>query len=100
VGYEEPPADFPLLDGMQYNRYFPGHQIAMPPPLADGGVEYADGTEATVERMATDVSHFLAWAAEPKLESRKGTGRAVVFYLIVLTAMLYAVKRKVWAKVH
>ena len=32
-GYEEPPADFDLSDGMNYNAYFPGHQIAMAQPL-------------------------------------------------------------------
>jgi ubiquinol-cytochrome c reductase cytochrome c1 subunit len=101
TGYVEPPADFPLLEGMNYNAYFPGHQIAMPPPLIeDSGLEYPDGTPATVEQMSSDVSHFLAWAAEPKLEQRKRTGIKVVLFLIVFSAMLYAVKRKVWADVH
>jgi ubiquinol-cytochrome c reductase cytochrome c1 subunit len=100
TGYEEPPAGFALLEGMQYNKYFPGHQIAMPPPLSDDGVKYADGTPATVDQMARDVSQFLTWAAEPKLEDRKKTGVGVVLFLIVLTCMLYAVKRKVWAPLH
>jgi ubiquinol-cytochrome c reductase cytochrome c1 subunit len=85
---------------MFYNAAFPGHAIAMPPPLADGAVTYADGTTATVPQMAHDVTTFLNWAAEPELEVRKKTGLRVMLYLVLLTAMLYAVKRKVWSKLH
>jgi ubiquinol-cytochrome c reductase cytochrome c1 subunit len=100
TGYEEPPQGFALLENLNYNKYFPGHQIAMPPPLSDDGVKYADGTPATVDQMARDVSQFLTWTAEPKLENRKKTGVGVVLFLIVLTCMLYAVKRRVWAPLH
>ena len=89
TGYEdEPPAGFELADGMNYNRFFPGHQIAMAPPLFEEGVEYADGTEATVERMAADVTAFLAWAAEPELERRKSLGIWVVGVLAILVNLL------------
>jgi len=88
-----------MQQGMNYNAYFPGHQIAMPPPLQPGAVSYADGTEATLERMSADVATFLAWASEPELESRKRMGVKVLLFLFVLTGMLYAVKRKVWAGV-
>lgn len=100
TGYHEAPADFQLLEGLNYNVYFPGNQIAMVPPLSDDAVEYHDGTAATIDQMAADVATFLTWAAEPTLEERKQTGIKVILYLIVLTAMLYAVKRKVWADVH
>ncbi len=100
TGYHEPPADMAVPDGLYYNAYFPGHLIAMPPPLSDGAVEYADGTEATVAQMASDVTYFLTWLAEPKLEERKQTGIKVVLFLIVLTALLYAYKRRIWADVH
>jgi ubiquinol-cytochrome c reductase cytochrome c1 subunit len=101
TGYEEePPADVEVMEGMYYNAYFPGHQIVMPPPLAEDAVEYADGTPATVDRMARDLVQFLAWAAEPELEERKRMGIKVSLFLIVFTGMLYAVKRKVWADVH
>ncbi len=96
VGYEEPPANVTLQDGQYYNRYFPGHVIAKPPPLSDGAVTYADGTEATVPQMAADVTSFLAWASEPNLEASKRMGVKTVLFLIVFTGLLYAVKRKIW----
>ena len=101
TGYGAAPADFKLQEGMSYNEYFPDHQIAMPQPLTgDGQVEFADGTKATVPQMAHDLATFLSWAAEPKLEARKHMGVKVILFLIALTLMLYAVKRKVWAGVH
>jgi ubiquinol-cytochrome c reductase cytochrome c1 subunit len=100
TGYGEPPAGVTIAEGMNYNKYFPGHQIAMPPPLSDGAVTYADGTKATVDQMAHDVANFLAWTAEPKLEERHLIGVKTVLFLIVLTALLYGVKRKIWAAVH
>ena len=99
-GYEDPPSGFQLADGMQYNKYFPGHQIAMAAPLSDDRVEYADGTKATVDQMARDVSEFLMWTAEPKLEDRKRLGLKVVLFLLLLTGLFYAAKRKVWADLH
>jgi ubiquinol-cytochrome c reductase cytochrome c1 subunit len=99
-GYQEPPADVTGPPGTYYNLYFPGHWLAMPPPLAEGGVTYADGTEATVDQMAADVATFLTWAGEPTLEARKQSGLKVMLFLIVLTALLFATKRKVWAALH
>lgn len=100
TGYKDPPADFDLLDGLSYNEYFPGHQIAMAPPIFEGSVEYMDGTEASLDQMASDVATFLAWTAEPELEERKRMGIKVILFLIVLTGLLYAVKRKIWADLH
>lgn len=97
TGYTDPPEGFVLMDGMSYNKYFPGHQIAMPNVLNPGQVEYADGTEATVEQMARDVTTFLAWAAEPELEQRRAMGVRIILFLVVLGGLTYAVKRKIWA---
>lgn len=99
-GYHEPPADMELTAGQNYNIYFPGNRIAMAQPLYEDSVEYQDGTAATVDQMAADVATFLMWTAEPKLEVRKQTGIKVILFLIVFTAILYAVKRKVWADLH
>jgi ubiquinol-cytochrome c reductase cytochrome c1 subunit len=100
TGYTQPPAGFHLGEGMNYNKYFPGHQIAMPQPLHDGQVTYADGTTASVEQMARDVSTFLTWAANPEMEQRKQMGVKVILFLVFMTALTYAVKRKVWANAH
>ncbi len=96
-GYEDGPEDF---EGANYNKYFPGHNIAMAQPLFDDQVEYQDGTPATQEQMARDVSQFLMWAAEPKLEARRSLGIRVMLYLIILAGLMYFVKRKVWADAH
>lgn len=100
TGYADPPAGVEVMEGMHYNRYFPGNQIAMAPPLNDGQVTFHDGTRATVDQMARDVTTFLAWAAEPELEERRALGVKVVLFLTILGGLVYAVKRKVWAEVH
>jgi ubiquinol-cytochrome c reductase cytochrome c1 subunit len=100
TGYADPPSDVTLMQGMHYNRYFPGNQIAMPQPLQAERVTYADGTRATLEQEAQDLVTFLAWAAEPELEARKAMGVKVLLFLLVFTGILYAVKRRVWAKLH
>jgi ubiquinol-cytochrome c reductase cytochrome c1 subunit len=100
TGYVDPPADVTVPEGQYYNKYFPGHLVGMPPILQPDGVTYADGTAATPEQMAHDVSVFLTWAAEPHLEARKQMGVKVILFLLVFTGMMYAVKRKVWADVH
>lgn len=98
TGYgEEPPADMETAPGMSYNPYFPGQQIAMPQPLYDGLVQYADGTEASVDQMARDVVTFLQWAGEPKLEERKSMGFKVIIYMAILAVILFFANRRVWA---
>ncbi len=97
TGYREtPPAGVTLMDGMYYNDWFAGHQIAMAPPLSDDRVTYADGTKATLAQQAHDLSVFLAWAASPHLEARNSLGVKVMIFLIILAGLLYATKRKVW----
>ncbi|MBF0137300.1 MAG: cytochrome c1 [Magnetococcus sp. DMHC-1] len=86
--------------GDQFNRYFPGNFFSMPQPLSDKQVEYTDGTESTLPQMSRDVVTFLAWAAEPTAPERKSTGHKVILFLIVWTVMLYAVKKRIWARVH
>jgi len=100
TGYVDPPAGVTLMDGMHYNQYYPGHQIAMGAPLNPDQVDYADGTKATVEQMAHDVSTFLQWAAEPELEQRRALGVKIIIFLTILAGLTYAVKRKVWADVE
>jgi len=100
TGYlDEAPEGFELAEGMAYNIYFAGNQIAMPQPLYGDDVEYADGTEATLEQEAKDITAFLAWAAEPELEERKSMGIGVLIFLGVLFVMVVAVKKAVWRDV-
>jgi len=99
-GYHEAPDGQEVADGMYYNAYYPGHQIAMPSPLSDDGVEYSDGTAATINQQARDVSAFLAWATEPNMEQRKRMGVMVLIFLTAMTGLFYVSKRKIWADVH
>ena len=99
VGYEDPPAGVNLDDGVYYNKYMAGNKIKMPNNLIDGLVEYADGTESTVDQMAKDVTTFLAWAAEPELEERHKTGVKVIIYLLLLTILVYLSMKKIWSRI-
>ncbi|AWK85425.1 cytochrome c1 [Azospirillum thermophilum] len=100
TGFEEPPAGVNLMPGMNYNKYFPGHQVGMPNILQPDGVSYADGTKATVEQQAKDVATFLTFAAEPHMDARKQMGVKVILFLIVLAGLMYATKRKLWSTLH
>lgn len=116
--YEENPECAPDgIDGYYYNTAFPnggvpdsckdehgvstvpGSWIAMPNPLSDDLVTYADGHPATVSNMSADVSSFLLWAAEPKLMARKEAGFKAVLFLIILSTLLYLTNKKIWAGV-
>ena len=99
MGYEEPPAGMKLDDGVYYNKYMIGNKIKMASPLSEGIVEYSDGTEATMDQMAKDVTTFLAWAAEPELEERHRVGFKVIIYLILLTILVYLSMKKIWSRV-
>lgn len=99
LGYIDQPDDFDLGDGLTYNAYFPGHQIAMAMPLFEDAVEYADGTPATVEQLTEDVTVFLNWAAEPELEARHELGLRVMLFMLALTILVYFSNKRVWADI-
>lgn len=99
TGYLTPPSDVELATGMQYNPWFRGGQIRMPPPLPDNRVTFEDGTEATNDQMAADVVEFLAWAADPHTEERKRLGFIVIAYLAVLTVLLWFAYKRLWRNV-
>ncbi len=126
VGYEDAPSTVEVAPGLYYNPYFPGDMsqnlkpeyvdekgyaqegvevplggvLAMAPPLADGMIEYADGSPQTVEQYAADVTEFLMWAAEPKMEARKSLGFVTIIYLVILAGLLYWSYRKIWSDAH
>jgi len=99
-GYEEPPKGFQLPAGGNYNKYFPGHNIAMPPPLQDGQMTFDDGAPQTLDQYSKDISAFLMWAAEPHMLARKRIGFQVLIFLIVLAGLMYVTKKKVWHEVE
>ena len=101
TGFQDPPpAGFKLNAGMYYNKAFPGHQIAMPPPLQAGTVTFTDGTKSTLHEEAVDVASYLTWAAEPKLDVRHNLGVKVLIFVGILTIIAYILKRQIWSDVH
>jgi ubiquinol-cytochrome c reductase cytochrome c1 subunit len=117
TGYEDNPACAPEDTEGYYNTAFPnggvpdackdehghatipGSWIAMPPPLSDDQVTYADGTPTTVDQMSMDAAAFLMWTAEPKLNARKEAGFTAVLILLVLAGLLYFTNKRIWANV-
>ena len=90
--------DFETGSGLYFNPYFANLNIAMAPPIvADGQVTFDDGTEATIDQMAKDVSAFLTWTAEPTLVKRKQTGWPVLGFLLFATILAWFAKNQVWA---
>lgn len=126
-GYKAAPDTVNIAQGQHYNVYYPGDMsllikdqyrdeeghilksvevpyggaFAMAPPLSEGIVDYADKSiPQTVEQYSTDVTEFLMWAAEPKMEARKALGMMTVIYLLILSGILYWSSRKIWSKAH
>jgi ubiquinol-cytochrome c reductase cytochrome c1 subunit len=104
TGYRNQPAqllkEFPdakTPPNLHYNPYFANLNLAMPPPLTTAGqVSYEDGTKPTVDQMARDVAAFLAWTAEPNLESRHAAGLAVSIFLLIAAILGYLAYQQIW----
>lgn len=103
TGYHEAPADVELPEGMYYNAAFPGHAIAMAPPLADGLITYEEGeggaVPLTLDQYSRDVAAYMQWMADPHMVSRKEAGFRVLLFLILFAGLMWMVKRKLWANV-
>ncbi len=97
---QTPPPGETIARGLYYNPYFPRHQIAMPPPLTDASVSFADGTPNTIDQEARDIATFLTWASEPKMDERKQTGFTVMLYLIGFAVLLFLSYRRIWHGHH
>ena len=100
MGYEEPPEGLEVGNGMYYNKWMDGNQIAMPAPILDGSVDYDDGTDTTAQQLSEDVVTFLKWAAEPELEVRKNLGIKVILFFLILGTVVYLAKNRLWRDVH
>lgn len=110
VAYDaKKPADVELTPGLYYNPVMDGGKIAMAAPLSDGLVEYSPvmvedhgemkevpAPEATVEQMAADVTEFLAWSSDPKMEARKSAGFMTMLYLLILSVLTWFSYKRVW----
>jgi len=107
TGYQQPSAalkkdfpDFTVPTGLHFNPYFATMNIAMAQQLTTHGqVQYDDGTDPSVDNMARDVSAFLVWAAEPKLEQRHAAGFWTVIFLIIACGLAWGAYKEVWADV-
>jgi ubiquinol-cytochrome c reductase cytochrome c1 subunit len=99
MGYEDPPAGFELEEGVYYNKYMDGKKIKMSNPLSEGIVTYADGTKATEDQMAKDVTTFLTWTAEPHLETRHKMGVKVLIFLIIFSILVYLSMKRIWSRI-
>jgi len=113
ISYDTPmPSDMELTPGLSFNPVMDGGKIAMVAPLSDelvtyepvetidhGEVKIVDAPVATVEQMAADVTHFLAWTADPKLEQRKSIGLMTIVYLLILSLLLFLSYKRVWRNV-
>ena len=98
--YGDAPSGKEVPEGMYYNAAYPGHLIAMPQPLYGDDVEFSDGAATSIEAVSADLTQFLMWAAEPKMEVRKRIGVAAVFFLSIFVIFSYLAKRRIWANVH
>ena len=97
VGYGDAPAEMDVPEGMHYNDAYSGHMIAMAAPLYGEDVEYADGSDTSLEAVSADVVSFLAWTSEPEMEKRKRIGIAVLVFLAVMGVITFRAKQYIWA---
>lgn len=81
-------------DGVTGNHYYP--PTKMPDIL---GVSTApQDQQAKIQDTAHDIVSFLSWASDPHADERIRLGYYVMVYLVVLTTLLYFVKKRVWSK--
>lgn len=95
-GYTQTPEGVQLNPGQYYNKYYPGHLVSMPPMILAGGVEYTDGTEASVFQQARDVATFLVFTSDPHHDFRKQLGVRVMLFLLVFTVLVFFAKQQLW----
>jgi ubiquinol-cytochrome c reductase cytochrome c1 subunit len=88
-----------VVEKIEIGRKAPGSWIAMPPPLADGQMEYADEHDNSLHHEAMDVASFLMWTAEPKLDARKEVGFIAVIFLAAFAVLLYLTNTRIWAPI-
>jgi len=95
TGFEHDPSG-KVPDG-NFNEYFPGKRIAMPDPLSWLGHDEDETKE--LEEQAHDVAAFLTFIGDPHQNTRQAIGKYVMIFLILLTIILYLLKKEVWKDV-
>ena len=115
TGYVTPPPGLAVPAGKYYNPYMPGDVtsywtgkgpapeggfLSMPFQLTPERVTYDDGTKATTDQMAKDVTAFLIWASDVHQIERKKMGLTAMIYLLLLAGVVYASYRQIWRKLH
>ncbi|MBF0891095.1 ubiquinol-cytochrome C reductase [Gluconobacter sp. LMG 1744] len=96
LSYAPTPAGVKLDDGRYYNTALKWKHIGMPPPLQDGMLTYPDGTKATTQQMATDVSAFLNDVAHPHAAERRRIGLYALAYLALMALLTFVLQRRIW----
>eukprot|EP01128_Nolandella_sp_AFSM9_P001810 TRINITY_DN12218_c0_g1_i1.p1 TRINITY_DN12218_c0_g1~~TRINITY_DN12218_c0_g1_i1.p1 ORF type:complete len:305 (-),score=90.97 TRINITY_DN12218_c0_g1_i1:155-1069(-) len=98
TGYRNPPHGVTLSENQYYNVYFPGGQLAMPPPLSEGAVEYEDypEIEASVAQLSKDVTVYLTWASNMELDERHLMGIKSIAAMTALFPFVLYWKRWRW----
>ena len=101
ISYEDEAPTGKDVGDKAFNHVFPGNAISMAAPLGtfETGPEADKEANTELRTRAKDVSAFLMWAAEPHLNARKSLGLKVLIYLIILSLLMYFVKRAIWAGV-
>lgn len=85
-------------DGSVDNHLFPA--IKMPDMLGASFAAEGSAERAKIEAQARDTVSFLMWTADPNADTRRELGVYVLSYLVILTTLLYLVKRRTWRRVQ
>lgn len=82
-------------DGKAANHFYPETRM---PDILGMSQATSDAQRTDIKTRARDIVSFMNWASDPHEQERRKLGYYVVAYLLVLTALLYLVKKQVWAK--
>ena len=82
-------------DGITGNHYYPPTKM---PDILGMSSATDDAQRAKINATAGDIVSFLSWSADPHTALRYKIGYYVIAYLLVLTTLLYFVKKQVWSK--
>jgi cytochrome c1 len=88
---------YTTAEGMPGNHVYP--ETKMPDPLGIAGITDAAQIKE-IDGRARDIVSFVAWVSDPHEAERTRLGYYVIAYLIVLTTLLYFVKKQIWSKLE